>query len=183
MASECEVCYAAKSHCKLVCGHSFCFECVKKWYNKGSAQNCPMCRAPIYFKGMYKKRQEWVEEAYQTKVNEVFSEHFDATLEEGLGEAETISNSFPTKYKDGIRKEILEDVISDLANLEKTHGYLKNEQVHEDDIDEVHYYGDYYSNRKIGAKNQFRERPRDLPPPRKERRAVSRGAAPRYSKR
>jgi hypothetical protein len=166
MASECAVCYSSNSNCKLVCGHSFCFSCVKKWYNKGADQNCPMCRAPIYFKGLYKKQEEWANEAYETKAAEVFSEYFESTLETGIEDSKDFVEIFKKSHRPSIRAACMKEVMGDLKNLERTHRYLLHEQVGQEDIDDVHYYGDYYSDRTLSAKNEFRERPRPPPPPR-----------------
>ena len=124
-----------------------------------------------------------MEEMYQTKVDEVFSQYFDATIEEGIDEAEMVSASFPKRHRKYIRKEMMDEIIGDLADLERTHRFLKSEKVHENDIEEVHHYGDYYSDRRVGAKNQYRDAPRDRPPPRKDRHVSARIHTPRYSKR
>jgi hypothetical protein len=125
-----------------------------------------MCRAPIYFKGLYKKQEEWANEAYETKVAEVFSEYFDGTLEKGIEDSKDFVEIFKKSHRPSIRAECMKEVMSDLKNLERTHRYLLHEQVAQEDIDDVHYYGDYYSDRALSAKNQFRERPRAPPPPR-----------------
>ena len=160
------MCYSASAHCKLVCGHSFCYQCVKQWYHRGAEQNCPMCRAPIYFKGLYKKQGEWAEEAYETKVSEVFNEYFNLVLEDGVEYAKDFAKIFHSSYQKEIEKGCLNEVMSDLKFLEKTHRYLRHEQVDHEEIEEVYYYGDYYSDRVLNSKNQYRERPRSPPPPR-----------------
>lgn len=40
---ECVLCYAHKNDCHLACGHSFCYQCVKRWYQE--SYECPLCRA------------------------------------------------------------------------------------------------------------------------------------------
>lgn len=77
---ECPVCYTNDAKCKLVCGHSFCHECVKNWYIKGGGEGCPMCRQKLYFKGMYKKQEEWDDEYYEKEFETVFSENLDDIL-------------------------------------------------------------------------------------------------------
>jgi len=79
---ECPVCYSSTASCKLVCGHTFCNDCVKEWYHKSDEQNCPMCRKGMYFKGMYKVRKEWDEEAHETRVQEIYAEAINDIIEE-----------------------------------------------------------------------------------------------------
>ena len=55
---ECPVCYECDARCEFVCGHSFCYQCVKTWYQKGS-HTCPMCRASICFRGLLGARRVW----------------------------------------------------------------------------------------------------------------------------
>ena len=82
--TECPVCYnEVFSSCKLLCGHSFCHSCIKEWYSKGDAgRACPMCRKPLYFKGLFKKQAEWNEEYYQNELDKLFANHFDSILED-----------------------------------------------------------------------------------------------------
>ena len=79
---ECAVCYCNSANCKLVCGHSFCRQCVKDWYQKGSEQTCPMCRHRLYFKGMYKVIPIWEEERFEQQRDQAFAEAVDQILEE-----------------------------------------------------------------------------------------------------
>ena len=79
---ECAVCYCNSANCKLVCGHSFCRQCVKDWYQKGSEQTCPMCRHKLYFKGMYKVTPVWEEERFEKQRDEAFAEAIDQILSE-----------------------------------------------------------------------------------------------------
>ena len=58
---ECPVCYECSSECTFVCGHSFCYQCVKTWYQKGS-QTCPMCRTTMCFRGGRCAKKEWDQE-------------------------------------------------------------------------------------------------------------------------
>ena len=48
----------------------------------------------------------------------------------------------------------------DLKQVDKTVRFLKSEMVHEDDIEACLEYQDHYSDRKLSAKNQYREKPR-----------------------
>lgn len=42
---ECSICMETKSNSMTLCHHSFCYECINKWYKKNNS--CPMCRSPI----------------------------------------------------------------------------------------------------------------------------------------
>lgn len=80
---ECPVCYTNNATCKIVCGHTFCSECVKEWYMKchHDHQDCPMCRGPLYFKGMEKFRDRWQEEKIENMYQRVFDATFDSIIE------------------------------------------------------------------------------------------------------
>ena len=79
---ECPVCYSSAASCNLVCGHAFCNDCVKEWYNKSDEQNCPMCRKGMYFKGMYKVRKEWDKEARDAHIQEIYAGAVNDIIEE-----------------------------------------------------------------------------------------------------
>ena len=148
---ECAVCYEDNARCRLVCKHTFCHKCIKEWCQKGSGTGCPMCRRAVYFKGFHKKQEEWEEEAWHNKTAEVFGEAIDALVEE----AQLDKEEFPewSRYFDAqLRK--------DLKQVDKTVRFLKSEMVHEDDIEACLEYQDHYSDRKLSAKNQYREKPR-----------------------
>lgn len=158
---ECEVCYAATANCSLVCGHKFCRDCVKTWYHKGAEQNCPMCRAPIYFKGLWRKREEWACEAYEEKTDGIFGEAWEECLNTGMANIEEFLKYIPKGGRRVMRRYHLEELMDDLTNLEKTHRFLKNEDLDEDDLDYVlKYTDDYFSDHSLNSKNQGREVPR-----------------------
>jgi len=46
---DCPVCYTQKAECKLLCGHSFCYQCLCHWYQEYNKHTCPMCRQDISF--------------------------------------------------------------------------------------------------------------------------------------
>ena len=46
---ECPVCYTPKAKYNLVCGHSFCYQCITHWYQECGSHTCPMCRKDISF--------------------------------------------------------------------------------------------------------------------------------------
>lgn len=62
---ECPVCFTHDATRRLVCGHTFCDSCLKKWYGKNPT--CPMCRRSLYFKGMRHVVKGW--------------NHWDASIE------------------------------------------------------------------------------------------------------
>jgi len=143
---ECSVCYGDEGvFQKLSCGHDFCSGCIKTWYLKGTGAGCPMCRAPIYFKGFHKVREQWDEDAWDHKCNEVFG----TALDECFAEAQDFAESLPAKWRGRIMRDVLEDFI----DIEKTYRFLMNEGVGPDDMEEVFYWGDYYSDRHM---NKYR---------------------------
>ena len=134
---ECEVCYCNNANCKLVCGHSFCHDCVKTWYHKGANEGCPMCRKKLYFKRMPLKR--WKKEAEEEKKDAIFSEAFDTCVEMIL-EGDT-----PSWF-----------IMYELSMMETTYNFLKKcDDVTEEDLDYVlNESGDYFSDRKVPDKNK-----------------------------
>lgn len=46
---ECPVCYKSHTDYKLICGHSFCYQCITHWYQDCENYTCPMCRQDIIF--------------------------------------------------------------------------------------------------------------------------------------
>ena len=107
VSMECPVCYTCNANCHLVCGHSFCRDCVKEWWMKSSECNCPMCRSPLYFKGLYSKQKEWKEEreknilqsAYSTLFNELLSSIEEFGIEEDPEFAMMAILSFEERFK------------------------------------------------------------------------------------
>ena len=156
MERECDICYGESGPFqKLCCGHTFCTGCVKNWYLKGVAgASCPMCRAPIYFKGFHKVRDEWNEEAWENKCDEVFSQAID----ECFAEAQDFAESFPERW----RGRIMNDVLEDFIDIEKTYRFLKNEGISSDDMEEVFYWGDYYSDRHMNKYGYLDEPPKSF---------------------
>ena len=71
---ECPVCYCATAKCQLVCGHALCSDCAKSWYQKSDEPNCPMCREPMYFKGMWRLKEDMEEHRYDDQCSDLFSE-------------------------------------------------------------------------------------------------------------
>ena len=80
---ECPVCYTSEPSCHLLCGHSFCNDCIKQWYIKCPDEiNCPMCRGPMYFRGINKKIEEWEEEHRENLFQNVFEYLIEELLED-----------------------------------------------------------------------------------------------------
>jgi hypothetical protein len=118
-----------------------------------------MCRRPVYFKGFHKVRDQWDEDAWENRCDEVFGEAFDNSLMESI----EMADAFPSKF----RREILADALHDLVDLERTYRFLKSEDLHEDDIAYVLFEtGDYYSDRRIGLPWRAPTPPQQLPPTR-----------------
>jgi Zinc finger, C3HC4 type (RING finger) len=150
------VCYAETGPFqKLCCGHVFCKGCIKNWYLKGaSGSSCPMCRRPVYWRGFHKVREEWEEEAYEHKCAEVFSQALDDAFEEAQDFAEQFSPIW--------RAHICRGVIEDFIDIEKTYRFMKWHDALPDDMEEVFYYGDYYSDRRIHKYTWDNEPPREF---------------------
>ena len=137
---ECTVCYTSNSNCKLVCGHAFCLECVKKWYHKGTNDGCPMCRRKLYFKRMPIKK--WAKEARDDKMLSVFQDVFDETIKCILEDEDDAPSWF---------------VMDELTMLEKTFNVLKvEEEITPEDLEYLlGESGDYFSDRKLVPKNKL----------------------------
>jgi len=157
---ECSVCYSESGPFqKLSCGHDFCAGCVKTWYMRGAAgSSCPMCRAPIYFKGFHKIRDQWNTEAHETKCAEVFGEAIDACITQAFEYAE----AFPKRWRPMILREIIEDV----KDLERTYRVLMSYGADPEEIDDAFYYEDYYSDRHLDKCSYIDEPLKDLAPKR-----------------
>lgn len=140
---ECSVCYGeAGPFQKLCCGHEFCTGCLKTWYLKGTGTGCPMCRRPIYFKGFHAVRDQWDEDAWETRCAEALSSAIDASVEESF----EMARIFGDEFKD----EILGDLTLDLVDIERTFRALKAEGLVAEDIDYVlNETGIYMSDRHL----------------------------------
>ena len=79
---DCGVCYTNEPRCKLVCGHAFCYQCVKNWYQKSEEPSCPMCRGSLYFRNMMSHVDRWIDE----RIEAYNEECFNAALEEIFNE-------------------------------------------------------------------------------------------------
>ena len=77
------MCYSDNCDCHtLMCGHTICKSCVKQWFTTSPEPDCPMCRAPLNFKGLHRVRERWEDEANSKRSEEHYGRAFDRTLEE-----------------------------------------------------------------------------------------------------
>lgn len=82
---ECPVCYSADAKLTIRCGHAFCRACVTKWLEsskEGGKPGCPMCRTPIFFKGLQKIEQALEEKRYDNQCEEMVSDAFESVFEQ-----------------------------------------------------------------------------------------------------
>lgn len=86
-------------------------------------------------------RDQWNREALDNKCAEVFGEALDECFEE----AREFAQEFPPRW----RERIFRNVIEEFIDIEKTYNVLRFENASPDDIDEVFYWGDYYSDRHL----------------------------------
>ena len=113
---ECPVCYCATANCKLVCGHGLCTDCAKSWYKKSDEPNCPMCREPMYFKGMKKLKDEMEEDRFDERCTELFKEAIDDLFEDWEMELlELRKAEIPPR----MFKFFLGDIMDDIRDAEK----------------------------------------------------------------
>lgn len=90
---DCPICYESDcDHCNFLCGHSFCYRCVKTWYQKGT-DTCPLCRSVMCFRGIREMRRLWDDE-----MREKVLEEFVEILIEGLEESEYLLEALKYVY-------------------------------------------------------------------------------------
>jgi hypothetical protein len=80
---ECPVCYSAEAKLTTRCGHTFCFDCVKRWLvasDEEDSPTCPMCRTTLHFKGIQKIQHALAEERYERKCSEVMDDIIQETF-------------------------------------------------------------------------------------------------------
>ena len=82
---ECPVCYCTPdSHYTLTCGHKICTSCVKQWFITSLEPDCPMCRAPLNFRGMHRVREKWENEAFERRVQEHYGKALDSAIQDWI---------------------------------------------------------------------------------------------------
>jgi hypothetical protein len=67
---ECPVCYTSKAKYKLVCDHSFCYQCIIRWYQECENHTCPLCRHDINFVGTDDTREVHVQCYPHSKIDD-----------------------------------------------------------------------------------------------------------------
>jgi len=142
---ECAVCYGEQGPFrKLCCGHEFCGSCIKTWYQKGTGTGCPMCRAPIYFKGFHQVRESWDEDHWRHQCVDVIDQYRTELIEDAF--------EFAAEFKRASTKEmIMSGLKDDLCELDKTCRFLMDEGIDPSWIDYVLNETDtYYSDRDVG---------------------------------
>lgn len=148
--SECAVCYNDCARpCRLTCGHAFCHDCVREWYTKGSGTGCPMCRRPMYFRGLRAMRDRWDKTAWREKADAYFAEAFDLIIETNEG----LMRCF---------------VMDDLRDLESTYQVLIQDEATLEEIEYIMYEPEdyYFSIRRFGRDEKWPEPdPAEYPDP------------------
>ena len=113
---ECPVCYCATASCKLVCGHGLCRDCATSWYKKSDEPNCPMCREPMYFRGMRQIKNEMEEDRFEEHCTDLFTEAIEDIFEDWeLELLELRKAGIPAK----LHKLFLRDFMQDIMGVEK----------------------------------------------------------------
>lgn len=117
---ECPVCLETRLCQQLACGHGVCRQCIKAWTIKGCNDGCPMCRAPMHYKGQRGMEQRWfdecVEEQYTTSLNNIFEEIIEGFFEDAgpwdvMADMMEIQNTFNILKEEGFLPEEIEDLI------------------------------------------------------------------------
>ena len=81
---DCSICMCNRPNCQLMCGHTFCRQCVKEWYVKTgdtATCGCPVCRRPMYFRNMHKHTRAWKREKHENMYDSAFEMCFDELWE------------------------------------------------------------------------------------------------------
>ena len=140
---ECSICYSEDGpFVKLSCTHEFCTGCIKTWYLKGTGTGCPMCRRAVYFKGFHAVRQQWDADSWNNKCIEIL----DSAMTHCIYEAFEMADNFKSKW----RREILEELVNDLKDIEKTYRFITSEGISAEDVEYVLLdTDDYYSDRHL----------------------------------
>jgi hypothetical protein len=104
-----------------------------------------MCRKPIYFKGFTKVREQWDADAYATRCAEVIDDAMTSAIEEAF----EFCSGLPDKSKK-LRKMVLDGLMEDLGDIEKTARFLMSWEV---PPGELEYWlmetDEYFSDRHI----------------------------------
>jgi len=94
----------------------------------------------MYFRGFHKVREQWDDDAWETKCADAYSVAIDEMIEEGF--------DFAKNFGPKTQKRILKDLITDIKEIESTYNFLKSRDVASEDIEYVlTETDDYFSNR------------------------------------
>lgn len=72
---DCPVCYTSKAKHKLVCTHSFCYQCITHWYQECGNHTCPMCRQEICFQLNGDTREVHIQCSSNTSIDKYLKFH------------------------------------------------------------------------------------------------------------
>jgi len=67
---ECPVCYTSQAKYKLVCDHSFCYQCISRWYQEYGSHTCPICRSDIEFVSNEDTRELHIQCAPNSRIDD-----------------------------------------------------------------------------------------------------------------
>jgi hypothetical protein len=67
---ECPVCYTSKAKSKLVCNHSFCYQCISRWYQEYASHTCPICRTDIQFQSNEDVRELHIQCSVNSRIDD-----------------------------------------------------------------------------------------------------------------
>ena len=140
---ECSVCYETGPCRKLCCGHEFCSGCIKSWYLKGTGTGCPMCRRPIYFRGFHKLKEQWNEDACETRCSEVFEQ----SLEDAMENMQDMLNIWPQEFHAFFKRTAMRE----LKKNELMFSCLKEGGFDAEEIDYLLNETDFYFTKPFGC--------------------------------
>ena len=72
---ECPVCYKPEAYCNLMCGHSFCYQCLYYWYQECKKYTCPMCRESLCIMSKSGYREVYIECVETANIDEYINFH------------------------------------------------------------------------------------------------------------
>jgi len=108
-----------------------------------------MCRAPIYFRGFHKIRDQWDEETWDNKCAEVFG----AALDECFEDAQEFAADMPPK----IAARIFATLIEDFKDIDRTYRVMRSEQCDPEFMEDVFYSQEIFSDRNLDKFTYFDE--------------------------
>lgn len=117
---ECSVCLSDECRVlRLTCTHPICEECLHKWYMKSASldkdASCPLCRQPVNFPGFSSMRQDWREAAYNSRLDDLFSELIDGVTTQFYEELDEVGEEFRNFIQDTLNREVLPSELEDFV--------------------------------------------------------------------